>query len=266
MINCEEALELINSYIDGEISESDSELLMSHIASCPQCAELFGILTGVSETFSEDAEPPEELLAGVMDGVRAVNHERKVVSINRKRKMTVRWLSVAACAVAAISLGAFAARSRLPSKDMGSDAPMEYSTAPEPQSAENTLTASAYSMSEADVYEDSSDRAATNGYEPELGAESPDEASPESVKSSSFLGSQYTDFSLNFGKILYVNELPESLSSAEPSVADDGTEYYEITGEELQELVEALDASGAPYQLCETSSEELDAAAVIVEG
>lgn len=274
MINCEKALELINSYIDGDISESDTELLMSHIASCPECAELFSILTGVSESFSENAEPPEELLSGVMEGVRTVNAERKTISIARRRKMTLRWVSVAACAVLVVSLGVLASRS-LSAPNTSNTIPAYGGDSIEGYSFD-VPESSEVLFSQAESAEDSEERAMTDAdsitaegsvmsastydsvEEPET-----DDAYTEKSSASSLNG-DYMYFSANYSKLLYVSSLPETISEAELTTTDEGTEYCEIPADDLSSLEEDLTVQNISYTLCEVSDVETDVIAVII--
>lgn len=286
MNDCEKALEAMNSYIDGNISDDDREFLMSHIASCPECSEIFGILTGMSGMFSEDAEPPEALLSGVMEGVRAINAENKTVSISRSRRMMRRWVSIAACAVAAVSLGAFAARSLPGTKS----AALESSNETESVSADAadaqlfSSSASSYSLApETSLYSDSvedSAKAAVEEHDAEssIMPESNDtvigitgmmvsgvEAEKSTVETDTADEDEdYAYFSANCHKILYADTLPESLSDAEALTTDSGTEYYEITDEELDTVVEELDASGAFYELLEIPDTEQGTIAVVM--
>lgn len=273
MINCEKALELINSYIDGDISESDTELLMSHIASCSECAELFSILTGVSESFSEDAEPPEELLSGVMEGVRAVNAERKTISIARRRKMTLRWVSVAACAVLVVSLGVLASRS-LSAPNTSNTIPAYGDDSIEGYSFD-VPESSEVLFSQAESAEDGEERAMTDSDSVAEGSvmsastydsvEEPETDDAYTEKSSaSSLNGDYMYFSANYSKLLYVASLPETISEAELTTTDEGTEYCEIPADDLSSLEEDLTVQNISYTLCEVSDVETDVIAVII--
>lgn len=273
MINCEKALELINSYIDGDISESDTELLMSHIASCSECAELFSILTGVSESFSEDAEPPEELLSGVMEGVRAVNAERKTISIARRRKMTLRWVSVAACAVLVVSLGVLASRS-LSAPNTSNTIPAYGDDSIEGYSFD-VPESSEVLFSQAESAEDGEERAMTDSDSVAEGSvmsastydavEEPETDETYAEKSSaSSLNGDYMYFSANYSKLLYVASLPETISEAELTTTDEGTEYCEIPADDLSSLEEDLTVQNISYTLCEVSDIETDVIAVII--
>jgi hypothetical protein len=76
MSNCIKYQEMISCYIDGELSESETADLMSHIDSCPSCRSLLEIYKSCHEAYSGEGvmeEPPEKLLSGVMASIRASN-------------------------------------------------------------------------------------------------------------------------------------------------------------------------------------------------
>lgn len=96
MNDCERAYDLMSQYIDGNISDIDKDFLSAHIKNCPECAELFSIYAEVSFIMADDAEPPDELLPNVMNGVNKINAEHKA-SGGRKKIISIRWLAAAAC-------------------------------------------------------------------------------------------------------------------------------------------------------------------------
>lgn len=96
MNSCEKYQELISCLVDGVIAEDEKKELMEHIAVCPECAELLKIYTEISAATDGDAEPPEALLSGVMEGVRKINAEKSAPK--KKAKITfLRWAAAAAC-------------------------------------------------------------------------------------------------------------------------------------------------------------------------
>ena len=97
MSDCDKYRELISCYIDGTISTEDQQQLFQHIETCQECAELLDIYSDISRTLADDTDPPQELLSGVMSGVRNINAKRKHDSRLRLRKRAI-WFAAAACA------------------------------------------------------------------------------------------------------------------------------------------------------------------------
>ena len=98
MADCERYRDLISEYIDGTIGSEDQADLFRHIENCPECAQLLEAYAEISRIMADDADPPEELLSGVMDGVREINNKRRMEGRVRFRRTAVRCLAAAACA------------------------------------------------------------------------------------------------------------------------------------------------------------------------
>ncbi len=128
MAECDKYQDLISCYIDGTISEEDRQRLFKHIESCEDCAQLLEIYSDISRTMADDAEPPEELLSGVMSGVREINEKRRKASRQRHRRAAV-WLAAAACAVIMIIPASRLLLNRAGSADEASAGSEDFNTA-----------------------------------------------------------------------------------------------------------------------------------------
>lgn len=100
MNNCNEYIDMISAYADGELSESDLIKVEEHIGICGQCAALLDTYLEITAAINENAETaPEQLLTNVMSEISAVTYERK------KKSPLIRYMPVymplAACIVAA---------------------------------------------------------------------------------------------------------------------------------------------------------------------
>lgn len=100
-MKCDEFEELISSYIDGEISESDALRLKEHLAVCERCRETLS-LYGALFSEAEKPLPPPELFSRVMDGVRTGQ-----VQIRRGGKgRPYAWILTAAACICLCVFGA----------------------------------------------------------------------------------------------------------------------------------------------------------------
>ena len=102
-MNCDKYLELMSAALDGECTAEERRELDSHLAVCPECAELFRILSDNANAARElDCEMPADLKSRIMDNLpeqeKAVK-QGKVISLKR-------WMPIAAaaCLVLVISL------------------------------------------------------------------------------------------------------------------------------------------------------------------
>lgn len=102
---CEEFAPLLSAYFDGELTESESAEVRSHLCVCPACRARLDELIALHGALGalEEAEVPEGFTANVMAAVRA----EKAAQTPRTKKQSAwrRWMSMAACA-AIIALAA----------------------------------------------------------------------------------------------------------------------------------------------------------------
>lgn len=71
MISCSKAKEMIDSYIDGDISEADMTAFEDHISTCDDCRELYEFTSQLTSALKRSIQqPPADFTARVMDRVR----------------------------------------------------------------------------------------------------------------------------------------------------------------------------------------------------
>lgn len=71
MITCSKAKELMDRYIDGDISERDMTAFEDHISSCDDCRESYELTSQLVSALRESAvQPPADFTARVMERVR----------------------------------------------------------------------------------------------------------------------------------------------------------------------------------------------------
>ena len=79
-MNCEPYLTLISGHIDGENTDEEELQLQRHLDECPHCRDLLAEYEAIDlGVASLSAEPPEELLRGVMAGLRPGNGRRRFI-------------------------------------------------------------------------------------------------------------------------------------------------------------------------------------------
>ena len=80
MNNCDEIMELISSYADDELSQSDRRCVEEHLGVCESCSALLELYREISVAVDESGVPaPEALLDGVMKKV--MNEESNAAGI-----------------------------------------------------------------------------------------------------------------------------------------------------------------------------------------
>ena len=98
-VTCEEALLLISSWLDDQISETEQAQLSAHLEQCPECRQLMQTLKMTDDRLRDLAEePPAELHQKIMD---AVVLEQPV----RKKTRSFRFGSLAAAAALVVLVG-----------------------------------------------------------------------------------------------------------------------------------------------------------------
>lgn len=95
-MNCEEALELLSGHLDGANTQEEETQLQAHLASCPACRAILEAYEAVdSGLASLQAEPPAELVSGVMEAVRQESSTAKKI-----RRFPTRGIAATAVAAA----------------------------------------------------------------------------------------------------------------------------------------------------------------------
>ena len=98
--SCEEILDLLNQYIDGELGESDTALVCAHLESCNNCQKAYDELLALKNIFADASEEaPAELHESVMAKVKAESQ-----AILKKKKLTRRLGGFAVAAVICLSV------------------------------------------------------------------------------------------------------------------------------------------------------------------
>lgn len=77
-MNCEEALALISSHIDGETTQEEETLLQAHLETCASCREILRAYEEIDQEVGQlTSEPPGELISGVMERITEQPAEKK---------------------------------------------------------------------------------------------------------------------------------------------------------------------------------------------
>lgn len=93
--------ELLSAYLDGLLTPPERELFEKRLEADPDLREALELLTGAREALDFEAEPPAELVSGVMDRVNGELRRRK--SAGRGRIIAL-FGSLAAAAVLAVAI------------------------------------------------------------------------------------------------------------------------------------------------------------------
>lgn len=94
-MNCEEFLNLLDAYLDGEASEQDVRRLEEHAKECPSCAMLLETCRD-ARLSGGDVQPPPEFSAAWRAGIRK---EERMEEKRQKKKQWKNWIAVAAAVV-----------------------------------------------------------------------------------------------------------------------------------------------------------------------
>ena len=97
MENCENILDLLNAYIDGELDESEAERVRAHIELCENCKKTYEELVKLNQMFSDSVETaPDGLVDSVLEKIKG----EKCGKVINFRKIS----AVAAAAVVALAV------------------------------------------------------------------------------------------------------------------------------------------------------------------
>lgn len=99
MTDCEKYLDMISLYVDGQLSDDDITELMAHTASCKSCAALLLLYEDMHNENPPEAEPPAELLSGVMDKSNSNQIYIPVKKHFRFKKSIIGLTAAVACAL-----------------------------------------------------------------------------------------------------------------------------------------------------------------------
>lgn len=119
-MDCEKYLELMSAALDGECTEEERRDLDSHLAVCPECAELFRILSANAKAARElDCEMPVGLKERILNNLPEQEKPAKTGKVIRWK----RWAPVAAAACVVLVAAATLAPWGVRSNDNASAAP-----------------------------------------------------------------------------------------------------------------------------------------------
>ena len=223
--------DLISEKLDGVISAADDRALADHLASCPDCRELFALLSDAHEALELQADPPDGLVAEVMTAVRAEK---------ARRKLRIRSLAGILAAAAVLTAVVIPAAVRARSPEEAGD-----------------FVAAPFSMVKSDggspVYptdpaadEPADEPAACNESAPGEGS-----AIPVWPGSTADDMDPYT----GYRAVAWFDSLPEEIVCEEGRLFPDGSVGYDVTGEQFEALldgafaVEYPDPDGAGYMV-----------------
>ena len=104
-MTCDRYFELLSARLDRELTREEAEEVELHRAGCGRCRILGSQLEELRETFAslEDVEAPEGFAQGVMERVRVVESEKKVIPLF-KRPQVRALAGLAACLVLVVGL------------------------------------------------------------------------------------------------------------------------------------------------------------------
>ena len=108
-MDCDKYLELMSAALDGELTAEEHRELDSHLAVCPECAQLYQNLSGQTAALRElDCEVPADLKQRIMDNLPAQEKAEPKIKPVRWTPKTgrvihwKRWAPVAAAACLAL--------------------------------------------------------------------------------------------------------------------------------------------------------------------
>ena len=104
-MTCDRYFELLSARLDRELTREEAEEVELHRAGCGRCRILGSQLEELRETFAslEDVEAPEGFAQGVMERVRVVESEKKVIPLVKRPQLRA-LAGLAACLVLVVGL------------------------------------------------------------------------------------------------------------------------------------------------------------------
>lgn len=97
MSGCEKYQELISRLIDDELDFEERSVLAEHLKSCRECTALYSLFSGLSDSLSEQEEPPEQLHENIMAEIRRSEIKKKNRKVLSKQSRSI--MAAAACFV-----------------------------------------------------------------------------------------------------------------------------------------------------------------------
>lgn len=98
--NCEKTINVLNEYIDGELTPEECSAVQAHIESCPACKKEYEELCMIKKLFNDvQEEAPPELLSNIMTAVRTQKNDTK-----KHKKLTEKIAVVAVAATIVLTI------------------------------------------------------------------------------------------------------------------------------------------------------------------
>jgi hypothetical protein len=119
-MNCEEVMEYMQRYLDGDLSEQEKESMFAHLKSCVSCKEMFERLNRLSDELVSlpKVTPPFSIVDSILPQLDALDRERDAGSAGSRaassgRRVPGRWkfpgvfgaVAAAACLIVAVTIG-----------------------------------------------------------------------------------------------------------------------------------------------------------------
>lgn len=98
--NCEKMINVLNEYIDGELTPEEYSTVQAHIESCPACKKEYEELRMIKKLFYDvQEEAPQELLNNVMTAVRT-----QKTNTQKRKKLTKKIATIAVAATIVLTV------------------------------------------------------------------------------------------------------------------------------------------------------------------
>jgi len=109
--NCIGLADLLCAYADGEITESNKQIVDDHLAICENCSAILKVYHEISTSMSyTNVSAPEALRIGVMNRIQSEESPRKVENKKKQRNFQImlkRYAPIAACLVVVLLVWQF---------------------------------------------------------------------------------------------------------------------------------------------------------------
>lgn len=119
-MNCEEVMEYMQRYLDGDLSEQEKESMFAHLKSCVSCKEMFERLNRLSDELVSlpKVTPPFSIVDSILPQLDALDRKRNADDAGSQaassgRRASGRWklpgmfgaVAAAACLIVAVTIG-----------------------------------------------------------------------------------------------------------------------------------------------------------------
>lgn len=119
-MNCTEFLNLLDAFLEEELSKEDAERMLAHAAECEECAALLSLRRDL-RSLEDDVDVPEEFSASWRAAVEVEAKQEKRAPLRSFRQS---WLAAAAALVMIFGGAVAMSRGRLPTVRRRADAPL----------------------------------------------------------------------------------------------------------------------------------------------